>query len=113
MGWDAYIFVVGQIAAQVEVFQVQGHKACFGGADDAVKEAFGSLNVSGLGGDIAGVFNFVAASGPADVLGIRLLGTISTDDTDVFGFLCFGMSALWMKKSVLVPSGMYEVGPSP
>jgi hypothetical protein len=60
-----------------------------GGADNAVEQAFGSLDVGGLGGDIASIFGLVATSCPTDSLGVGLFGSIGAYDTYVGRFLVF------------------------
>jgi hypothetical protein len=54
-----------------------------GDADNAVEQGFGILDVGGLGGDVASVFDLVATSCPTDALGVGLFGSIGAYNTYV------------------------------
>ena len=90
MHGDAYILIFGEVTAQVEVFEVQRHEASVRGAYNAVEEALGSLDVGGLGGDIASVFDFVTPSSPVYAFWVGLLGAIGANDADIGWFFVFG-----------------------
>ena len=74
-----------EFAAEVEIFQVDGHEASVGGADDAVEEELASDEVGSLGGFVEGVVDAIASDCPADSSWVVFFRTISTDDADVCG----------------------------
>jgi hypothetical protein len=65
-----------------------------GGADNAVEQAFGSLDISGLGGDVASIFDFVATSCPTDSLA----------STDLFLALALAMAFFTPCSAILTQS---------
>ncbi len=78
---DADILVVGQIAAKIKIFEVYGHEAAVGGADDAVENELCCGDVGGFGCFVPGVINAVAAGSPADTFGVGFFSGRSAQTT--------------------------------
>ena len=78
-----------QFAAQVEILEVNGHEFSVGHANDAIEHQIGCSNVCRFGGGVAVVNNAVATGCPTDSSGLRFLGAVSTDNTDIGRFTVF------------------------
>ncbi len=92
------VLIAGQIAAKIKIFQVDGHEVADRGAYDAVEKGHSRSDVGGLGGFITWVINAVAASSPADTLGVDFLWAVGADSAYIGGFFTVGNLRLGDKK---------------
>ena len=84
------VFIICQVASEIEVFQIKCHQAAVGGANNSVEYEFGCLGVGSLGDDVSSVFNLFTNRSPLGALRVFFLWTIVAENVGVIGFLVFG-----------------------